>query len=146
MNSNLEKARKLLTVGGYTCVFVSDNDVITSRERGVAPLLKLYDSGSRLSDFSAADKVVGRAAAFMYVLLGARYLYAEAVSKPALEILTREGISTDYGQLVENIQNRRGDGICPLESATMPCTAPDEALVKIREKLADLKNNPTDKG
>ena len=67
--NNLEKATELLKDGGYTFVAVSPDEVITSTERGVKPLLEILDSGKNLYKFSVADKVVGKAAAFLYVLL-----------------------------------------------------------------------------
>ena len=46
--NNLEKAKKILSDGGYTCVLYNGRDTFCSTERGVAPLLKLYDEKKRL--------------------------------------------------------------------------------------------------
>ena len=67
---DLEKARSLLERENYTCVICHGEDVITDRRRGVRPLLELLESGKDLHGYSAADRVVGKAAAFLYCLLG----------------------------------------------------------------------------
>ena len=66
MNSDLLKAKKMLHEGGYTCVLCKSDKVYTSNERGVKPLLNWLDSNINLNDFCAADKVIGKAAAFLY--------------------------------------------------------------------------------
>ena len=71
MNSDLTKAAALLNSGAYTCVLCRGDAVFTGTERGVKPLLGWLDGGVDLNGFSAADRVVGTAAAFLYVLLGA---------------------------------------------------------------------------
>jgi hypothetical protein len=88
--------------------------------------------------YSAADKVVGRATAFLYVLLGVSDLYAAVVSRPALDVLISHGISVEYGKCVDNIINRSGDGICPFESAVMNITTPDAAYTAIIEKMRSM--------
>ena len=80
MNSNLEKAKNLLSEGVYTFAAVNGKHVLTSSERGVKPLLLLLDAGESLNGFSAADKVIGKAAAFLYTLLGAEKIYLRRLS------------------------------------------------------------------
>ena len=43
--------------------------------------------------FAAADRVVGRAAAFLYVLLGAGEIYAGVMSDTAADVLERFGVA-----------------------------------------------------
>ena len=133
-----EKARELLTSGGYTCVLCLGETVLCSRERGVKPLLGWLDSGKVEVGFSAADKVVGRAAAFLYVLLGASEVYADIMSEPAREVLMAHGVLCEAHQTVPAIRNRAGDGFCPMESAVRDISDPVEALDAIRETLRRL--------
>ena len=65
---DLQRAERALAEGGHTLVLVKGERVITSNQRGVAPLLALIDTD--VTGFSAADKVVGKAAALLYVKLG----------------------------------------------------------------------------
>ena len=138
MEKDLKRATELLTSGEYTCVFVNRDQTITSTERGVAPLLKLVESGKNLKGFCAADKVVGRAAAFLYVLLTPEKLFAQSLSESAKAVLEQNGIPVCYNTLTQGIINRKGDGPCPMEQATKHATTPTQALFAIRSTLEKL--------
>ncbi len=135
--SDIERARAKLSVGGYTCVMCRGEQTLVSTQRGVKPLLSWLGDGTG-EGFSAADKVVGAGAAFLYVLLKVREVYAEVMSEPALEVLKAHGIKARFGTLSGNIINRRGDGICPIEQAVAGITDPAEALKAIKERLKSL--------
>lgn len=92
-----------------------------------------------LAGFSAADKVVGKAAAFFYVLLKVERLYAAVISKHALEVLEFYGVPVEYGELVDAIKNRKGDGFCPMETAVLEINEPDEAVAAVLRKQEELK-------
>lgn len=138
MNTNLQKARELLQTGEYTCVLCRENTVHTALSRGVKPLLNWLDNGLDLHGFSAADRVVGRATAFLYCLLGVKEVYARVMSRPAAEVLQNAGIAAEAGQLVDGIINRQGTGPCPFEAAVMEITDPEDALLAIRAKLEQM--------
>ena len=138
MNADLTRARTLLAQGAYTVVLCRDETIHTDTRRGVAPLLALLDNGTDVGGFSAADKVVGKAAAFLYLRLGVATLHATVISTPALELLTANGVTVTYDTLVPAIRNRAGDGYCPMETVTLPLTDPVEAEVAIRKKLAEM--------
>lgn len=142
MEQNLKKALDLLNSGNYTCVACKEEVVYTTTQRGVTPLLNWLDSKTDLKDFSAADRVVGRGAAFLYCLLGVKEVYALVMSRPAAEVLQSYGILADAGTFVEGIINRTGTGPCPFEDAVMDIQDTQEALNAIRmtrRKLMDGK-------
>ncbi len=119
MKDDLINAKELLAAKKFTCVICKGDEVYTSVLRGVKPLVAWYESGSSFYGFSAADKVVGKATAFIYVLLGVKSVYAQVISKSALNVLHNNGIEAEYATLTENIINRSGDGICPFEEAVL---------------------------
>ena len=131
-------ARDLLAQGGYTVVLCRDDVVYTDTRRGVAPLLALLDAGTDVRGFSAADKVVGKAAAFLYLRLGVAEVYAPIISESARDLLVAHGVAVSYDTLVPAIRNRAGDGYCPMETVTLPLTDPVEAECAIRRRLAEL--------
>ena len=135
---HLQKARDLLDTGNYTCVVCRGDTVFTTIQRGVAPLLTWLDSETDLTGFSAADRVVGRGAAFLYCLLGVKEVYAHVMSKPAAEVLRAHGIPVCADRFVEGIVNRQGTGPCPFEAAVMDIRDPEEALTAIRNKRKQL--------
>lgn len=135
---HLQKARDLLDTGNYTCVVCRGDTVFTTTQRGVAPLLTWLDSETDLTGFSAADRVVGRGAAFLYCLLGVKEVYAHVMSKPAAEVLRAHGIPVCADRFVEGIVNRQGTGPCPFEAAVMDIRDPEEALTAIRNKRKQM--------
>ena len=138
MNHDLDQARQLLDAEDYTCVLCRNVQTYTSQRRGVAPLLGWLDEGANLAGFSAADRVVGRATAFLYHLLGVKAVYARVMSRPAAQVLEQYGIPASWDTLVDAIENRQKNGPCPMEYATRNCSTPEEALAAIRTALACL--------
>ena len=136
---NLLKARSLLESGNYTCVVCKEDVLYTTSRRGVAPLLDWLDSGTDLTGFSAADRVVGRGAAFLYCLLGVKEVYARVMSRPALEVLSAYGITAGADTFVEGIINRAGTGPCPFEAAVMDIPDAETALNAIRRKRRQMQ-------
>ena len=139
MEQNLAKALEFLNSGSYTCVVCRDDTVYTATQRGVAPLLSWLETGTDLTGYSAADRVVGRGAAFLYCLLGVREVWARVMSLPALEVLRAHNIQADAELFVEGIINRTGDGPCPFEAAVMNITDAEEALKAILAKRAAMQ-------
>lgn len=132
------RARELLATGEYTCVLCRGEDCFTTTLRGVKPLVSWLDSGMDLAGCSAADKVVGKATAYLYQLLGVKSVYAQVMSQGAAEVLAKAGIETSWDRLVPNIINRKGDGICPFELAVGHCAEPAEARATIYQKMEEM--------
>ena len=139
----LEQAKKILMEGNYTCVLYGADGMHTATARGVRPLVDWLDSGIDVRGFVAADKVVGRATAFLYVLLGVRAVWAAVMSTPAKEALEENGITARCGLEVPGIINRRGDGQCPFEEAVLGIRDPGQALEAIRRKQFQLRQPAT---
>ncbi|MGN0115829.1 MAG: DUF1893 domain-containing protein [Acutalibacteraceae bacterium] len=145
-NNDLSRAKALLRNNNYTFAAVCGDKTITSRERGVKPLLEILDSDNDLHGYSAADKVIGKGAAFLYVLLDVSAVYAGVISKPALDVLQSGGIYVEYLAKSEHIINRKGDGICPIEQAVTDIENASAALPVIRQTLKKLQiSNKSDK-
>lgn len=136
---DLQQAIQILKNGQYTCVLCKGGHTITSNLRGVAPLMGFWEQHADLTGYSAADKVVGKGTALMYCLLGVQAVYANIMSKPALDVLQSYGVNASYGLLVDAIQNRRGDGLCPIETATAAVDDPAQAPQVIRIALKNLQ-------
>lgn len=138
MNKDLAKAKKILRDTGATCVLCRGGSRCESQLRGVTPLVELLDTGMDFSGYAAADKVVGKATAFLYCLLGVTAVYAPVISDAALQVLQTHGIEIEYDQCVPAIFNHRQDGFCPMETVTKNINDPEEALAAIRKTLEKL--------
>ena len=128
----------LLNKTGSTCVLCSARVILTDNRRGIRPLLDLLDNNANVEGFDVADRVVGKAAAYLYCLLRIRSLYARVISIPALNVLENAGITMEYDQLVQAIHNRDCRGPCPMESAVWNIRDPREALSVIRHTLVQI--------
>ncbi len=135
MSTDLENAKKALEAGGFTCVLCKGPQQYESTRRGVAPLLAWLDSGLDFHGYSAADRVVGRGAAFLYCLLGVCQVYAPVMSRDGADILTCHGITPHWEVLTDTVLNHRKDGCCPMEIATRGIQNPAEALGAMRKAL-----------
>lgn len=137
MESSLKKAVAYLT-GDVTCVLCRAEDIQISREKGIRPLvLWLAEDENALRDAIVADRIVGRAAAFLAVEGGARAVYGEVMSEGAVSVLQDAGLVYEYKTLSDRIINRRGDGPCPMEQAVADITDSAQAAGILRAKVFD---------
>lgn len=139
MSQDLQKAKQYLHTQGYTFVAIKNEDLFVSQKRGVAPLLEQIDNNALLNGFSVADKVVGKASAFLYLLLQPAAIYTDLISLPALELLRQNNIPIEYKDQTQAIRNRTNTGFCPMETAVKSCHSPQEALHLIRQTVIRLK-------
>ncbi len=140
MNSDLKNARETLLSGGYTYVLQKGETQVCGNERGVRPLLGLLESGESFSGYSAADKVVGRAAAMLYCLLKVKEVWALVMSKGAEEIFEKYQVGYVCENTVEYIINRAGTGKCPMEAASESVTDIKEAPQVFSQTLEKMRN------
>lgn len=139
MINELEKTKQHLISGGYTCVLCKGEDIHISFDRGVKPLLLLLESGKSFKGYCAADKVVGKATAFLYVRLRVKAVYAKVISRSALQVLKEHNVYVENDITAENIINRAGDGICPFESAVLDIKDTDIAYKTILQKVQEMR-------
>lgn len=137
MYRDLENCKSVLHGGAYTCVLQQNGQLYTETERGIRPLLHRLESGT-LCGAVLADKVIGKAAAFLLIKGGVKAVWADVLSQPAAEVLRRAGIEYSCGKTVPYIQNRAGNGMCPMESAVLPIATADEAYLKLQEVLRNM--------
>lgn len=136
--TDLDRARTLLT--GHSVAFVKGEHSLVLDGRGVAPLLGVIADGEDMSGASAADLIIGKAAAMLMTLLDVKSVYGEVMSAAGLEYLTAHGITAEYGTLTESIRNRDGSGQCPMELAVKDISDPSVGLDAIKTRLDRLRN------
>ena len=105
-------------------------------------MLDWLSEGNELRGFSAADKIVGKAAALLFVLAEVSKVYGEVMSKAGLGVLRAHHIPCAYGTLTPYIVNRQGTGMCPMEETVQTIDDPKaafDALLKKREILRSMK-------
>lgn len=134
---DITKAKTILE-SGYTCVLVKGKMSFTSKRNGIVPMVKFLNDEIDLEGFSVADKIVGKAVAMLFVLAEVKEVYAEVLSKTAISVLEANGIAYSYKILTDNIINRQGTGLCPMEETVKDIFDCKQAYEKIKVKLASL--------
>lgn len=125
----LEKAKDTLHNGGFSIVVLNQNNEYVSSESGISALLLLLkDKPDMLRGASIADKVVGKAAAMLMVYGCVAEVYAGIVSRHAMSVFERAGLTLHYDRLVPHIINRAGTGICPMEKKVLLMDDPAECF------------------
>ena len=109
-------------------LFFDDGTSFLSDGKGIFDLLNIAKKPSSLKGAYAADRIVGRAAAFLYVRCKPEFLHVKTLSEGGAEILKKGNIPFEYETLTRNIMNRQGTGICPMDDA-----------------VKDIADNDTDK-
>ena len=138
--SDLSHAKSMLEKDpSLTCVLCKGDQSYTSQRRGIAPMMEFLDAETPLYGFSAADRIVGKAAAMLFALAGVKEVFAGVTTHNALRIFERYGISCSYDVLTDQIVNREGSGPCPMEETVKSIESLNEAREAIRETMARLR-------
>jgi hypothetical protein len=124
----------LLHTGNFSCVIRKGAEVRTFTQRGVTDLYELLTTEPDfLKGSSIADKVIGKGAAALMIQGGVQHVYADVISRPALVLLQSYHMDVQYETLTDNIINRAGTGICPVEQRCLP-------LEKLEDMVESIGN------
>lgn len=134
--TDLQTAKSNLA--GHTLCLCRGGRCMFSEKRGIAPMMEFIASGAQLVGSSAADIVVGKAAALLFVKSGIVAVFAQTLSVSGKKVLEEHGVRVEFGELAERIVNRSGTDICPMEKAVADCDDADEAYLLLRARLAEL--------
>lgn len=138
--SAVHSAINLITEGTASCVVLKDNTIVkTQCDRGIGPVIRLYESGI-LQDAFVVDKIIGKAAAMVLTLGGVKGCYGVTMSASAVQWFKEHHVSVQYDTCVDAIINRTGDGICPMEQTVKDMDDPEAALVALKAKMEELRN------
>ncbi len=125
-------------LAGHTLCLSKDGVLILDDKRGITPLLELIASGKDVSGYSAADKVVGKAAAALFIKCGIKQLYAAVLSKGGAKLLESHGVEYVYDTLTDAIINRAGTDACPMEKAVRDIEEIEDMYVAILREHARI--------
>ena len=137
---NREQIIAMLHAEACSCVIANGHRIESFHERGVKDLHRLLcDDRALLDGAFIADKVVGKGAAALMVAGGVMGVYTDVISRPALTLFSQSGIDVEYGTLVDNIINRAGTDICPVEKLCEKCLTAEECLPLITKFIESMQ-------
>ncbi len=128
-------------LGSHSIAVVRAGSVLTDDARGISPMLDFLARGEDLRGAAVADRIVGRAAALLFLHAGIRAVWATVISRGALALLMGAGVSCRYDTLTEHIINRTGDDICPMEKTVVGISDPETAYRLLREKRDEMRRS-----
>lgn len=116
--NNVEELKKVLVEKNCSLVVKYENNEIKEYyNNGIKDIISILSSDKKaLNNSVVADKVIGKVAASILIVAGVKELYADTISKFAIQILDDSDISYEYKKVVEYVQNRDKTGMCPMES------------------------------
>ena len=138
--AQLDAAAQAIDDGQADCVLLrAGQPPLYGHGRGVRPLLQfLQNEPQQLQNAFLVDKIIGKAAAMLAVLGGVSGVWALTASRPALAFLQAHGVPAPARQTVEQIVNRTGDGLCPLEQSVLDLDDPAQAPAVLQKTIARL--------
>lgn len=137
----LEKAKSITKNTDAVFAYVSESENIISDRKGIGFVASLCGSGKDLSAGAVSDKIVGKAAALLFVLLKVKLVHAETISEGAVKVFQKFGVEFSFDVRTQAIVNRKGDGLCPMENAVKDIDEPEDALRAVNKTLERLMNS-----
>ena len=125
----IKTLRERLEKEHLTCIVSREDTLYRSQARGIRPLVTwLREEPHFCRGGRAADRVIGKAAALLFVYGGIRAVYAGVLSELALAVFQKAGVEVEYGRHVPFIVNRDLPGLCPMETLVAGVDDPAEAF------------------
>lgn len=118
-------------------------EIITDDGRGISPMIRFISEGYNLSGYSAADIIVGKAAAILFIKAGIVCVHGKIMSERGKKLLNTYGIPYTYDVLTERIINRQNTDICPMEKAVADTDDPEKGYSILLKRLEELKKIKT---
>lgn len=120
-------------------VIVNNNNVIYKNDGfGIKPLYSAYMTiKDKMKDAYCADRVIGKAAAWIYQKADIKELYCDVITTRAKNLLTDSGIKLIFVEEVEFIENRDKTGMCPVETLAKDEEDFDNLLTNIEKFLIE---------
>lgn len=139
----IDEIKHLIKAKKYTCIAADDKSIVyQALGKGVQPIISpMRKNVDFFKNKYIADTKIGRAAALLFALSGAKYVYGEVMSETAITILQENNIEFEYDILVPFTVNREGTGMCPLEECIKGESNPKIAYKKIETKILELMNS-----
>ncbi|HDQ05595.1 MAG TPA: DUF1893 domain-containing protein [Candidatus Bathyarchaeota archaeon] len=145
-NRDLEIAKSKLIEEDLSLVIVKKGKVIfETKKQGIGGFLQAIEKlDKNLVAASAADKIVGVAAAMLCVYAGVVSVFALTISEGGMMVLEDNHIVCLFEKKVSNILNRGKNDVCPFEKVAVASGSSDEAYVKLKSLASQMMRKSTE--
>jgi hypothetical protein len=133
-HKDLELATQTLKEEDLSLVIVKKGKVLFKTQmHGIIGFLEAIGQlDKHLTAASAADKIVGVAAAMLCIYSGVVSIFAQTISEEGIRVLRDNNIVYQFGRRVPNILNRDKKDVCPFEKLAMSAGSSEEAYAKLK--------------
>ena len=133
-DQDLELAKLKLIEEDLSLVIVKRGKVLfRTQKRGITGFLEAIERlDKNLIAASAADRIVGVAAAMLCVYAGVTSVFALTISEEGIKVLRDNNITFRFEKTTPNILNRDKKDVCPFEKLAMTSRNSEEAYVKLK--------------
>jgi hypothetical protein len=132
----------VMNLGGHSVCLCKSGEWFTADGRGIAPVLKLMAERGDLSGHSAADVIVGKAAAMLFVKAGISAVHGRVMSEAGKKYLEERGIPCTWDTLTEKIINRAGTDVCPMEKTVADIEDAELGYKALCAKVIEMQGLP----
>lgn len=137
--TDAELAREALN--GHSIALCRNGEILSDDGRGISPMMKFIAQGKDLSGYSAADLIVGKAAAMLFVKAGIVSVHGNMMSVAGKEFLEAHGVPCTWDTLTERIINRSGTDICPMEKAVADIDDVEAGYSALKRRIEEMKRS-----
>jgi hypothetical protein len=134
MPTDLNLAKNRLLQKDLSLVIVKDAKVLFETEsHGIGDLVKAIEKlRDDMKGTSVADRIVGRAAALLFVFSGVAAVFAVTASEGGIEILKKNSVFYEHENRVTNVLNLKRTDVCPFEKLVAKLSSPEKAYEMLR--------------
>jgi len=134
MPTDLNLAKNRLIQKDLSLVIVKDAKVLFETDsHGIGDLLKAINQiQNQMKGSSVADRIVGRAAALLFVFSGVTSVFAVTASDGGIEVLKKNSVFCEYESRVTNVLNLKRTDVCPFEKLVAKLSSPEKAYEALK--------------
>jgi predicted secreted Zn-dependent protease len=131
---DLEIAKQRLKNKELNLVFIKNSELVfETKKEGLAGFLQaIEECNGALAATSVADKVIGKAAAFLCIYSKVKAAFAITLSQSGREILNTGNNYIEFEKLTSTILNLKKTDQCPFEKLVENITEPETAYKEIK--------------
>lgn len=128
------------SLSGHSIALCRNGEVITDDGRGISPMMKFIAQGRDLSGYSAADLIVGKAAAMLFVMVGIVSVHGVTMSRAGKDYLKSHGVPCTCDVLTEKIIDRSGKDICPMEKTVADISDAEAGYAALKKRIEEMRS------
>jgi hypothetical protein len=134
MPADLDVAKNRLIQKNLSLVIVKNCKVLYETEsHGIGDLLKAINQiQNQMKGASVADRVVGRAAALLFVFSGVKAVFAVTASDGGIDVLKESSVFCEYENRVTGVLDLKRTDVCPFEKLVAKLSSPEKAYETLK--------------